>query len=726
MPITPLLKRLKDIIFKNYKTKHARKTTTNKPNVTLKKDKYKHMKKSLFIFIAFNFLIINCNSQPKLNEKFNLMPWPQNITENNSKFLIDSSLTVSIIGKDSGRVHNAATRFLRRLSNRTGVFINEGFPIKTKNGTIAITFDRVSKLTIESDETYSLHIEDDIIKIKAKTDVGALRGLETLLQLTANDDHKYYFSGVTIKDSPRFVWRGLMIDVARHFQPVDVLKRNLRAMASLKMNVFHWHLSDDQGFRVESKVYPKLHELASDKLYYTQSQIKDVVKYASNLGIRVVPEFDVPGHATAILTAYPKLGSKKNHTYSIERNAGVFDPTLDPTNENTYKFLENLFTEMAELFPDDYFHIGGDENEGKHWDQNTDIQIFMADHNLKTNHDLQTYFNIKLEKILNKLGKKLMGWDEIMTPNMPKTAIIHSWRGENEGMAKGGSLIDAAKAGYKTILSNGFYIDRMLSVEHHYSVEPIGSVELTKEQQSNILGGEATMWGELVTPLTIDSRIWPRTAAIAERFWSPEGIKDIDNMLHRLTDVNRKLEELGITHIKNRDVILRSINNHEDNVVLKTLSKLCEPLKMYTRNTGGTKYKSFSPFSLFADACVADAELAVPFNKNVETLFTKNFKGAIKSIKKDLEKWSKIHDSFSTLNKNPNTLLLEPLSKNLSEASKLLFTALSTKKISQNELKKLRIILNILEKPTLDTELAIVTSLKKLSKYCETNYLINN
>ena len=183
-----------------------------------------------------------------------------------------------------------------------------------------------------------------------------------------------------------------MIDVARHFQPVNVIKRNLRAMASVKMNVFHWHLTDDQGFRIESKVYPKLQELASDGLYYTQEQIKDIVTYADNLGIRVIPELDVPGHASAILAAYPELGSKDNYNYTIERNSGVFDPTLNPTKIITYEFLENLFSEIAPLFPDDYFHIGGDENEGKHWNENKDIQRFKNQHGLKTNHDLQTYF----------------------------------------------------------------------------------------------------------------------------------------------------------------------------------------------------------------------------------------------------------------------------------------------------------------------------------------------
>ena len=159
-------------------------------------------------------------------------------------------------------------------------------------------------------------------------------------------------------------------------------------------------------------------------------------------------------------------------------------------------------------------------------------------------------FNIKLEKILSKLGKTLMGWDEIMTPNMPTSAVIHSWRGENEGLTKGGSLIKAAKKGYQTVLSNGYYIDRMLPVEHHYNVDPIGNVQLTKAEQSRILGGEATMWSELVTQQTIDSRIWPRTAAIAERFWSPQAINDVNAMKKRLATVSFQLEELGLTHIK--------------------------------------------------------------------------------------------------------------------------------------------------------------------------------
>jgi len=677
----------------------------------------------IFFLVVF-VLAYTLQAQSELMEKYNLMPWPKKIEATTTNFLINSNVTISINGVDDGRVRNVATNFIRRLTNRTGVFIDSGFPLYNTPASIEIAFKTIANLNVNADESYNLVVNSNKVQINSNTDIGAIRGLETLLQLTNYNENGYYFEGVAISDSPRFIWRGLMIDVARHFQPIDVIKRNLDAMASVKLNVFHWHLTDDQGFRVESKVYPKLQELASDGQYYTHEQIKNVVAYASNLGIRVVPEFDVPGHASAILTAYPELGSKDDYNYSIERYAGVFDPTLNPTKDITYKFLENLFTEITLLFPDEYFHIGGDENEGKHWDENKEIQAFKTKHNLKTNHDLQTYFNIKLEKILNKLGKKLMGWDEIMTKDMPTSAVIHSWRGENEGMEKGGSLIKAAKTGYQTVLSNGYYIDRMLSVEHHYGVDPIGNVKLTKEERKRVLGGEATMWSELVTPLTIDSRIWPRTAAIAERFWSQKSINDIDNMLRRLKDVNNKLEELGITHIKNRAVILRNISNYNDNEALKTLSRLCEPLKVYTRNKGGIEYKSFSPFTLFADACVADAEDAMKFNKLVinENGITEV---TLIEIKKYLKEWSKNYKDLKPIIKKPNVKPLEPLSKNLSQVSSLLQTIINNKRVTQGDLQTLSVSIKVLQEPYVDVELSITEALKTLIEYCKTNYSIH-
>ena len=192
--------------------------------------------------------------------------------------------------------------------------------------------------------------------------------------------HSYRYQRTASLAAPVFARLGVCRDHSRHFHPVAVIKRNLDAMAEVKMNVFHWHLSDDQGFRVASSVFPKLHESASDGLFYTHSQIQEVVAHANKLGIRVIPEIDVPGHATAILAAYPELGSKKDYEYKIERFSGVFDPTLDPTNPKVYEFLDKLFAEITPLFPDEYVHIGGDENEGKHWDANPSIEKFKKKH----------------------------------------------------------------------------------------------------------------------------------------------------------------------------------------------------------------------------------------------------------------------------------------------------------------------------------------------------------
>ena len=674
----------------------------------------------LFLCCCITFL---AGAQNELSLKYSLMPWPKEINENSEKFLIHEDLTLSINVEDTGRVYGKAVTFLRRLADRSGVFIKEGLPVLGKKGSIQISFDTVSNLTVNEDESYFLYIDEKGVQIKAITDVGAMHGLETLLQLVQKNELNYFFPGVVIKDAPRFVWRGLMIDVARHFQPLAVIKRNLDAMASVKLNVFHWHLTDDQGFRVASKVYPKLQKLASDGQFYTHEQLKEVVAYAANLGIRVVPEFDVPGHASALLAAYPELGSKEGYNHSIERFAGVFNPTLNPIKDGTYEFLNTLFTEITPLFPDVYFHIGGDENEGKHWDESKEIQAFKIANNLKSNHDLQTYFNIRLEKILNNLGKKLMGWDEIMTPNMPTTAVIHSWRGPQEGMLEGGTLIAAAKAGYQTVLSNGYYIDRMLPVAHHYATDPIGNSKLTKEERALILGGEATMWSELVTPQTIDSRIWPRTAAIAERFWSPKEVNDVENMKLRLRAVSARLEALGITHIKNRDLLLRNMSDYKEISSLKVLSNICEPLKVYSRNKGGTEYSSFSPLTLFADACVVDAEDAVGFKKAVVFLSKDRTKSNLGAVLAYLEIWSENDRNFNKISNTPKLALLKPLSKNLSELASFLITAFKKKSISSKEYAKALINIEIISKPFMDTEVAIAVPLNNLIMYCQEHFL---
>ncbi len=665
-------------------------------------------------FLSFSFT--TCFSQEVLKDKLTLMPWPKEIKANGTKIIIDSNFTISI-NKQGNRVHNASVKFLRKLANKTGVFIDTGFPLyNNKKATLILKFQKEVDLSLETDESYELIVKKDKIEIIALTDIGIIRGLSTLLQLVNSNSNEFFFEGFIIKDCPRFKWRGLMIDVSRHFQPIEVIKRNLEAMAFMKMNVFHWHLSDDQGFRLESKKYPKLHELASDDQYYTHEQIKDIVNYADKLGIRVIPEIDVPGHATAILTAYPEFGSKESYEYKIERFSGVFDPTLNPINPKVYTFLENLFAEVSSLFPDVYFHIGGDENEGKHWDDNIEIQLFKKKNGLKSNHDLQTYFNIKLEKILKKYGKKMVGWDEIMTANMPKSAIIHSWRGKNEGF-ENGTLAEAVEKGYKTILSNGYYIDRMQPVEEYYLIDPTAEVRFTSEKEKLILGGEATMWGELVTPLTIDSRIWPRTAAIAERFWSPKDIRDVNNLHKRLRKISLQLEDFGITHLKNKDVILRNMTKGQEINSLNVLTEIYEPLKIYSRNKGGTEYKTFSPFTLFADACTTDAKDARIFNKSVNEFLKKSSKKSKQRLLSLLEKWHYNYLAFSELKTNPLLKNIKPFYSNLNSISLVLIEFLK----EENTLKKdYNAILNSLTKlkePMEDTELMIVSSISDLVKH---------
>jgi hexosaminidase len=683
--------------------------------------------------IVLLFSGVMASAQVK-TEALNLMPWPQNINVTEGSFILNKNFKINITGTPNSRIFAGATRFLRRLDGRTGMFFEQAFVTKINENPTAqlqINCTKAGKIGLYEDESYHLDIKSDKITINATSDLGALHGLETLLQMLQNTSTSFYFQTAAISDFPRFTWRGLMIDVSRHFQPVDVIKRNLDALAAMKMNVFHWHLVDDQGWRIEMKKHPKLTELASDGEFYTQEEIKGIVKYAADRGILVVPEIDVPGHASAILTAYPEIGSKMVEfsngtsenkmqatalaTYGIERNAGIFSPTLDPSNPKTYQLLSSIFDEICPLFPGEYFHIGGDENEGKDWDNNPKIQEFKKKNNLVTNHDLQTYFTMKLIPMLKKHRKQLMGWEEIMTKDMSKEAIIHSWKGVNEGVPAGKSLVDAVKGGYKTVLSNGYYVDLVYGVEDHYTVDPMPKdVVLSEEEKARILGGEATMWTELVTPATIDSRLWPRTAAIAERLWSAANITDINSMRKRLKTVSFRLEELGLTHIKNKEVILRNIANNQNIEALNEFSNVCEPLKKYSRNKGGTEYQMYSPFTLFADACTPDAINALAFNAVVNQYLENKSAENKAKVTAYLNKWIDLNKSLIALGANaPLVQPVLPLAKSLSDLSEQLVLVLNNK-----EAVKPEVLAGLLEecnsKKHADVELAVYNSLKKL------------
>ncbi|HJQ23586.1 MAG TPA: family 20 glycosylhydrolase [Blastocatellia bacterium] len=540
------------------------------------------------------------SSQP-MPPRHHLMPVPAVVQFQSGRLNIDAMFAVAIVGQADARLEAGAQRAARRLEGRTGLTLARQPASDPQAATLRIECrgPGLPVPSVNEDESYSLDVSDKQAVLKAATAVGALRGLETFLQLLEGDRSGYYIPAVSVQDRPRFPWRGLLIDSGRHFEPVEVIKRNLDGMAAVKLNVLHWHLSEDQGFRVESKRYPKLHQMGSDGLYYTQEQIREVIAYARDRGIRVMPEFDMPGHATSWLVGYPEFASAPG-PYQIERKAGIFDPTFDPTREETYKFLEGFFTEMAGLFVDDYIHIGGDENNGRQWTANPQIQAFMKAKNIKDNHALQAYFNQRLSRILEKLGRKMIGWDEILHPDLPQDIVIQSWRGPK-------SLAEAARKGYDGILSAGYYIDLMYPASQHYKNDPVAAdATLGEKELSHILGGEATMWGEWVSPETIDSRIWPRTAAIAERLWSPREVTDVDDMYRRLDVISLQLEELGLTHEKNLPMMLRRMAGTREIGPLRTLVATVEPVKEYHRNQGRTA-TMLSPLTRLIDAARADA-----------------------------------------------------------------------------------------------------------------------
>jgi hexosaminidase len=518
------------------------------------------------------------DSEPPTTLK--LMPVPASIRVDSGRFVIDSSFSAAITRYRNARLRRGVERALRRLAARTGVTLATTAAPGTAGATAALVVDvkRAGEAvqSVAEDESYTLDVSPGKIVLAANTVVGALRGLETLLQLVQGDTAGYVIPFVHIADRPRFPWRGLLIDVSRHWEPVSVIERNLDAMAMVKLNVLHWHLSDDQGFRVESRRYPKLQGKGSDSLYYTQQEIREVVAYARDRGIRVVPEFDMPGHATSWLVGYPHLGSAPG-PYEITRNFGAGTGELDPTRESVYQFIDRFVGEMATLFPDGSWHIGGDEVMGKQWQANPAIRRFMRRNHFKDNAALQAYFNRRLSRILRAHHKQMVGWDEILRPDLPKSTIVQSWRNAE-------SLASGAKAGFRGILSAGYYLDAMQPADAHYMVDPIplGS-DLDSAQAGRVLGGEACMWGELVTPENIDSRIWPRTAAIAERLWSPRAVTDVRDMYRRLRVVSVELEEAGVMHLAGPGIMLRRLAPGGTVEPLAALLSLTEPLALGPR-----------------------------------------------------------------------------------------------------------------------------------------------
>jgi len=614
-----------------------------------------------------------------------LMPMPANVTLGEGRLTIDSGFHIADAGRGDARLEAAAGRMEDRIRREFG------FSALTPRHTV---------LTVQAgaangdEESYTLDVTANAARLQAATAIGALRGLETFWQLIQSGPDGIYAPAVHIEDRPRYSWRGFMLDVSRHWMGVEVVERNLDAMAAVKLNVFHWHLSDDQGVRVESKRFPKLQELASDGHFYTQSEIRSVIAYAAARGIRVVPEFDIPGHTTAWFAAYPELASAPG-AYSIERHWGIFKPTLDPSREETYKFLEGFLGEMAALFPDPYFHIGGDEVEPTEWRESKSIQAFARDHKLADIAAIHQYFNHRVQQILHANGKIMIGWDEVLGPGLAEDTVIQSWRGQ-------AALADAAAKGYRGILSYGYYLDHLKPAAFHYSIDPGDS--------PRILGGEACMWNEYATPETVDSRIWPRLAVIAERFWSPRETTDAASMYARMEQVSRRLQWTGVQHRSNYQSMLDRLAGGGPVEPVRTLADAVEATGISIRQAA-RKYSSLIDLNRLVDTARPESEPV----RHLELAAARLQPVDLAELRATFQLWM---ENDARLPENALLAEAKPVSRNLVETGKIGLEALryleSQKPAPESWLAQQNHALDRMEKPVAEVVLAAVRPVRVL------------
>jgi len=685
---------------------------------------------SLLIFTG----ILSAGAQT--TDSLYLMPRPQSVKINDSRFLFTTQFTIGTQGPASRKLTAAVNRFYLQLGKRSGIYFPQEYITASDNNADAQLSVRYSKEVspqIGVDESYSLSISSTKIALSAATDIGAIRGLETLYQLVAPSGQGYYCPAVEISDSPRFKWRGLMIDVARHFIPFEVLKRNIDAMAIVKMNVLHLHFSDDEGFRVESKTYPKLQKFGSNGQYYTQEQIKELVDYAHDRGIIIVPEFDLPGHCTSILAAYPFLASypanyKPAKRYNLDTiknlNSMGFmgivkligtmpTPTIDPTKESTYTFLDNFIKEMSGLFPDAYLHIGADENNGVAWKQNPAIVNYMKTTGIRTTDDLQAYFVKRIYALAKKHHKRLIGWEEAFNPSLPEDVIVQKWKPfGNENLTN-----NVIKHNNQMIVSSGYYLDMYFPAYIHYLNEPVSENVSPADAEKGVLGGEAAMWSESVDEGNEEIRVWPRAAAIAERLWSAANVKDVDDMYRRLWMLDFELNDRAVEENSNYLKILARWVNDEDITPVKTLANVCTQVKGYKRlagsmlASGAVKPNLSSPMVYIADVVHSDSETGWFFRQLVASYLSKHDADDLQQLKSQLQRWQNNKVRFNALAANyPYLQQINDLSDQLSDAASIGLQALNGEGNKDDQLKQLQ----RMEKPLHEVQLAIIPEIEAL------------
>lgn len=542
-----------------------------------------------------------------------VMPAPAVLQASGAAFALPQSLTLHWNSPPTPLLLRAVERLRTRLCILAGrpIMFTQAPP---PPGGLVLNINTPKDITFPSPtmrEGYTLDVAPTGITLNAQGVAGVLHGLTSLSQLVRQERDGPVLAQAHIEDTPRFAWRGLMLDTSRHFMPLPDLLRQLDAMEMVKLNVLHIHLSDGAAFRVESKVFPRLHTLGSHGQYYTQEQVRQLVHEAADRGIRVVPEFDTPGHSYAMLLAYPRYAA--NAPLNTTDRAEINRAALDPTNPATLSFVNAVYAEMAGLFPDPVFHIGGDEVVAKQWAQSPHIAAYMKQHHIASVAALQADYTRHVAHALRLRGKTVMGWDEVQEADIPPDTIIESWRGPAH-------TAQATAAGHDTVISGPYYLDRLLPASAYYTTDPLDMRKdaaeaqaaaqttgpnppdnppvppatptkaedappppLNDAQKAHVLGAEAALWTEVVSPDMLDARIWPRAAALAERFWSAPEQCDATTLYPRLAIMADRLDLLGLeAHANTRRMLERLAPGETEAAAV--LLQAVSPVRNYAHN----------------------------------------------------------------------------------------------------------------------------------------------
>ena len=558
------------------------------------------MGKTILFITLLALTVLSCGdnnkykNMPNSEEAYHIIPKPLLLETGTGKFVVDTSTKIT----GSEGLENETAYLTQMINERSSMTLE---PAIGSHGDVVLKLDS----GIRSPEGYELVVKYNKVIISGQTPKGVFYAIQTLGQLlpvTMEEQMDLTLPVVSIKDSPRYTYRGMHLDVARHFYSVDFVKRYIDLIAFHKMNTFHWHLTEDQGWRIEIKKYPKLTEVGAWRNgtikgrhpgtkndqeryggFYTQEQIKEVVAYAASRHVTVIPEIELPGHSSAAIAAYPYLScfpeeptvvtndmmsirgkelQKTGTAKIVQETWGVFDDVYCAGKETTFQFLEDVLAEVIALFPSQYIHIGGDECPKANWKRCPSCQKRMGEEGLKDEHQLQSYFIQRIEKYLNDKGKRIIGWDEILEGGLAPNATVMSWRGIKGGM-------EAAEQGHDVIMSPGShcYFDHYQVDEENRDKEPLAiggytslqkvyayepnPEELEADKQQYILGAQGNVWTEYMkTESYVEYMILPRMTALSEVVWSPKATRDWEDFSNRLNSMGKRYDALGLNYAK--------------------------------------------------------------------------------------------------------------------------------------------------------------------------------